>query len=99
MWDILRRAACAALLVSPAAAAEKSAPVVYKCPDGSQIVAVFTGAEKASLSLSSGEVLSLTSALSGSGARYLAANGDEFWTHRNDGTLTRKGHALVCHTQ
>lgn len=76
----------------------KSAPTVYKCPDGSQIVVIFSPG-KASISLPSGEVLSMTSAISGSGARYLAANGDEFWEHHGEGGLTRSGRTIACVTK
>lgn len=107
MFDAVRRSiffaasGAACLLAAPLAhgGEGKSAPVVYKCPDGSQIVAIFSGSQKASLSLSSGEVLSMASAVSGSGARYLAPNGDEFWTHRDEGSLTRGGRTIVCVTK
>ena len=88
----VRAAAGLALLVVPLAlAGGGSGTVRYTCTDGNRVEARYTG-QQARVTLG-GRVLTMNTALSGSGARYVGG-GYTWWTKGNRADLYR-GEALA----
>ena len=86
------------LLSAAPAFAQDHTGVIYRCDDGSTVIASFMNATNEALITTGGRSFRLPQAMSGSGARYTDGS-VLFWIKGNDAQLEAAGRSTNCHTQ